>query len=149
VKIGVFRELYGSISTDYDAFEDYFKLTKVKAFVDIAIAGTVRVGVQNLVTNSGLGGMRPNTVILGMYESQQKPIENEITGYSKKVTEKIREKIKNFSQIRDSENPNLSEIEYIQILKDCQISKKHIAIARQYVVYLFEILVSMILINRN
>ena len=63
VKIGEFRKLFGSISTDYDAFEDYFKLTKVKAFPDIAIADSVRVGVQNLVTNSGLGGNQKSDLL--------------------------------------------------------------------------------------
>ena len=75
--------------------------------------------------------MRPNTVIMGMYDHVDKPIENDIVGYSKATTEKIKEKIKNFSSIRDSENPNLKEVEYVQIIRDCQISKKHVAIARQ------------------
>ena len=75
--------------------------------------------------------MRPNTVIVGFFDPQETPIQNEIIGYSKRKTEVIEANVKKFTDIRDLESPNLDIVEYIQILKDCQISKKNIAIARQ------------------
>lgn len=41
--------------------------TKVKAFVNIAISPAVEWGVRNVVLNSGLGGMRPNIVIIDQF----------------------------------------------------------------------------------
>ncbi|KAL4808972.1 amino acid permease-domain-containing protein [Aspergillus unguis] len=41
--------------------------TKVKAFVNIAISPAVEWGIRNIVLNSGLGGMRPNIVIIDQY----------------------------------------------------------------------------------
>ncbi|KAL5050403.1 hypothetical protein BDW71DRAFT_173796 [Aspergillus fruticulosus] len=41
--------------------------SKVKAFVNIAISPAVEWGVRNIVLNSGLGGMRPNIVIIDQF----------------------------------------------------------------------------------
>ncbi|KAL2867976.1 putative cation chloride cotransporter [Aspergillus lucknowensis] len=40
---------------------------KVKAFVNIAVSPAVEWGVRNVVLNSGLGGMRPNIVIIDQF----------------------------------------------------------------------------------
>ncbi|KAL6236059.1 hypothetical protein BDW75DRAFT_229756 [Aspergillus navahoensis] len=40
---------------------------KVKAFVNIAVSPAVEWGVRNIVLNSGLGGMRPNIVIIDQF----------------------------------------------------------------------------------
>jgi potassium/chloride transporter 9 len=41
--------------------------TRFKAFVETTIASSMRHGVCNLLMTAGLGGLRPNTVILGFY----------------------------------------------------------------------------------
>lgn len=48
----------------------YVDAAKVKAFTDITIADSERLGARSLVLGSGLGGMRPNIVILGAYNIQ-------------------------------------------------------------------------------
>ena len=45
----------------------YIDFSKIKAFVNIAISPAVEWGVRNLVLGAGLGGMRPNIVIMGFY----------------------------------------------------------------------------------
>ena len=49
------------------AWRKYIDFSKVKAFVDIAIAPSLEWGTRNLLMSAGLGGMRPNIVVLGMY----------------------------------------------------------------------------------
>ncbi|KAL4944882.1 hypothetical protein BDV06DRAFT_186027 [Aspergillus oleicola] len=41
--------------------------SKIKAFVNIAVSPAVEWGVRNVVLNSGLGGMRPNIVIIDQF----------------------------------------------------------------------------------
>lgn len=49
------------------AWTKYIDFSKVKAFVNIAISPAVEWGARNIVLGAGLGGMRPNIVIMGFY----------------------------------------------------------------------------------
>ncbi|RFU34621.1 hypothetical protein B7463_g1704, partial [Scytalidium lignicola] len=49
------------------AWTKYIDYSKIKAFVNIAIAPGVEWGVRNIVLSAGLGGMRPNIAVLGFY----------------------------------------------------------------------------------
>lgn len=49
------------------AWTKFIDISKIKAFVNITIAPGVEWGTRNIVLNSGLGGMRPNIVVMGAY----------------------------------------------------------------------------------
>ncbi len=49
------------------AWTKYIDFSKVKAFVNIAISPAVEWGARNIVLGAGLGGMRPNIVMMGFY----------------------------------------------------------------------------------
>ena len=52
------------------AWMDLINHLNVKAFVDLTIAATVRAGAQHIIRLSGIGGMRPNTIIMGFLEQE-------------------------------------------------------------------------------
>lgn len=49
------------------AWTKFIDVSKVKAFVNVAIAPAVEWGTRNIVLSAGLGGMRPNIVVMGAY----------------------------------------------------------------------------------
>lgn len=53
------------------AWTKFIEYSKVKAFTNITVAPTAEWGVRNIVLNSGLGGMRPNIVIIDEYRQNQ------------------------------------------------------------------------------
>lgn len=53
------------------AWAKFIEYTKVKAFTNISVAPTVEWGIRNVALNSGLGGMRPNIVVIDQYREGQ------------------------------------------------------------------------------
>ncbi|KAK7967459.1 Amino acid permease [Apiospora aurea] len=45
--------------------------SKIKAFVQLTMSPSIEWGVRNLILSAGLGGMRPNIVILGFYNMDE------------------------------------------------------------------------------
>ena len=53
------------------AWTRYVDFSRVKAFVNIAISPALEWGARNVVLSAGLGGMRPNIVVMGAYNFER------------------------------------------------------------------------------
>ncbi|MCJ1395572.1 hypothetical protein MMC18_008458 [Xylographa bjoerkii] len=53
------------------AWTKYIDFSKIKAFVNIAISPGIEWGTRNIVLSAGLGGMRPNIVVMGFYNLER------------------------------------------------------------------------------
>lgn len=53
------------------AWTKYIDFSHIKAFINVAISPSIEWGARNIVLSAGLGGMRPNIVVLGFYNLQQ------------------------------------------------------------------------------
>ena len=66
-----FANIVPDVRKEQALWTKFIEVSKVKAFINIAVAPTAEWGVRNVVLNSGLGGMRPNIVVLGQYRKDQ------------------------------------------------------------------------------
>ncbi|KAL1958729.1 hypothetical protein VTO42DRAFT_3848 [Malbranchea cinnamomea] len=62
-----FANTVPEVRREQAAWTKFIEFSKVKAFINISVGPTVEWGIRNIVLNSGLGGMRPNIVVIGQY----------------------------------------------------------------------------------
>eukprot|EP00041_Stephanoeca_diplocostata_P016824 m.333051 g.333051 ORF g.333051 m.333051 type:complete len:884 (+) comp20501_c0_seq2:148-2799(+) len=122
-------------------------VAKVKAFVDCTIATSVRLGARSLMLTSGLGGMRPNIVVLGWYKEDAK--EDQLVGWRNRLEEKKKKKlIVNLTRVHEvdglmdhfepmtvSRGDNRHKIqhnEYIGIIQDALALGKNVCVIRNF-----------------
>ncbi|KAJ0419986.1 amino acid permease-domain-containing protein [Aspergillus carlsbadensis] len=100
--------------------------SKVKAFVNIAVSPAVEWGVRNVVLNSGLGGMRPNIVIIDQFRE------------GKSLAEPFHHKRQPRSMASDTPRPDTSIISascktYVTVLEDLLFQLRiNVAVAKGF-----------------
>uniref|UniRef100_A0A8D2LFV0 Solute carrier family 12 member 9 n=1 Tax=Varanus komodoensis TaxID=61221 RepID=A0A8D2LFV0_VARKO len=111
----------------------------VKAFVDLTLSPSVRQGTQHLLRITGLGGMKPNTLVLGFYDDcvpedyfLQDPAfsqaqENDEFGVDLPALQA------HFPPVREAAGPRaLSPAEYVAIISDAVKMHKNVCLARHF-----------------
>ncbi|XP_038145277.1 solute carrier family 12 member 9-like [Cyprinodon tularosa] len=142
VKLGMLDGLPADpLQSCYDSWLSLVDHLKIKAFVNLTLADSVRHGVQNLLFISGFGGMRPNTLVLGFYDdctpedcltSQISPSVNcgsEVCS----TADSGQQSSLFFPSVRRPEDPKyLQEEEYVSIIADAVKMGKNVALARYF-----------------
>lgn len=143
VKIGSLdKESVDPIVHDSPIWQNLVDYLKVKAFVELTLAQTVREGMHHLVRISGLGGMKPNTICMGFYDDHI-PVDI----LTEKVTQSSRKRVRfysaengidddfytKFPQLRlDNHNRSLRIPEYIQLISDVLKMNKNVCLCRHF-----------------
>lgn len=107
---------------------------KVKAFVELTITKTVREGLHHLIRLSGMGAMKPNTIILGFYD-EERPIDFfQDPRYSTKMFENITTFPNNtiFPSRQNDETKNLDPVQYVRMCSDVLRMKKNLCLCRNF-----------------
>ncbi|KAF3705946.1 Solute carrier family 12 member 9 [Channa argus] len=117
----------------------------VKAFVDLTLSPSVRQGTQHLLRITGLGGMKPNTLILGFYDScTPEDFFLQDTAFCDSSIGKSSEDEYNFGvdvpslqahfpPVRHVESPRwLSPEEYVGIISDAIKMNKNVCLCRYF-----------------
>uniref|UniRef100_A0A673CH27 Solute carrier family 12 member 9 n=1 Tax=Sphaeramia orbicularis TaxID=375764 RepID=A0A673CH27_9TELE len=117
----------------------------VKAFVDLTLSPSVRQGTQHLLRITGLGGMKPNTLILGFYDSctpedfflQDPAFCDSSSGRGSEGEYNFGVDLPSlqahFPPVRHVESPRwLSPEEYVGIISDAMKMNKNVCLARYF-----------------
>lgn len=66
---------FGECKRQQRVLQELMTLHQLKAFPETVAARSVRDGAQTLLMTSGLGGMRPNTLVIGFFDPDVQPRE--------------------------------------------------------------------------
>ncbi|XP_005738384.1 solute carrier family 12 member 9 [Pundamilia nyererei] len=138
------------LQAQYESWLSLVDHLNIKAFVNLTLADSVRHGVQHLLFISGLGGMRPNTLVLGFYDDclpKDKLIDpsmssTQSTDPSGPSQEPEQPPLFHFVSLRGSSNrldygefgdgKVLGSQEYVAIIADAMKMLKNVVLARYF-----------------
>lgn len=135
VKVGEFKE-DNEVDPTVDEYSQWLSLVdhmKVKAFVELTLAKTVREGIQHLIRISGMGAMKPNTIILGYYDEEAcyDFFDDESSPYrTNKFTSSNTGIL--FPYRKKNEFKSLSQDEYVNIVSDILRMRKNVCLCRHF-----------------
>ncbi|CAG8909016.1 unnamed protein product [Penicillium egyptiacum] len=120
------------------AWTKFVEYSKIKAFVNVAVSPAAEWGMRNIVLNSGLGGMRPNIVVIDQFRSDQSLVETLSLKSGRRDSRPRRHSIHSSSQIEESSgsgsaNPPMSGQSYVTILEDLLFKLRiNVAVAKGF-----------------
>ncbi|CAI5758153.1 unnamed protein product [Candida verbasci] len=104
-------------------------MSKIKAFVQIALGPTLPWGVRNVYLGSGLGGMRPNITVLGFYDFEKHGIEMPVIPKSFDSSDKCIDQLPT-DYCRKEKKVSINQ--WVQIVEDLIILQATVAVAANF-----------------
>ncbi|KAK1117054.1 hypothetical protein K0M31_016979 [Melipona bicolor] len=135
VKVGEF--LGQNIDPTIEEYPHWLSLVdhmKVKAFVELTVTKTVREGLHHLIRISGMGAMKPNTIVLGFYD-EETPIDFfKSSEYATDIFENISTLPNStvFPLRHTNAEKNLDSIQYVGMCSDVLKMKKNLCLCRNF-----------------
>ncbi|KRZ01838.1 Solute carrier family 12 member 9, partial [Trichinella zimbabwensis] len=110
---------------------------KIKAFVEITVAKTIRDGAGQLIRLSGIGAMKPNTVILGFHDSTPSQNTFDKGRFLRSIKFAKLERAEVVEYFTGPDLPALSgtrldRLDYVQLIRDVLRMNKNIVLARHF-----------------
>eukprot|EP01119_Soliformovum_irregulare_P002251 TRINITY_DN12537_c0_g1_i1.p1 TRINITY_DN12537_c0_g1~~TRINITY_DN12537_c0_g1_i1.p1 ORF type:complete len:843 (+),score=253.96 TRINITY_DN12537_c0_g1_i1:41-2530(+) len=115
------NEVIGAEDTQ-NVLLEIIEKSKLKAFAEVVIAKNVRKGFQNMLLLAGMGGMKPNTIVLGYYGTQRnfdRTVPTEIEGILAKLPIQV-------------EKPELKLKHFVDMIKDALLLRKNVIVAKNF-----------------
>lgn len=134
VKVG---ELSGKVDPTADEYPHWLSLVdhmKVKAFVELTLTRTVREGLQHLIRLSGMGAMKPNTIVLGFYDDETPVDFFRDSQYATTMYENVTTYANGsvFALRQPHESKTIDELQYVGMCEDVLNMKKNLCLCRHF-----------------
>ncbi|KAE8351898.1 putative cation chloride cotransporter [Aspergillus coremiiformis] len=114
------------------AWTKFVENSKVKAFVNIAVSPTAEWGIRNVVLNSGLGGMRPNIVVIDQFRIGQSLVET-LKPRKNSNDRRHSQEVAPGSGVDNTSSPPMSCANYVTILEDLLFKLRiNVAVAKGF-----------------
>ncbi|XP_043280493.1 solute carrier family 12 member 9 [Venturia canescens] len=137
VKIGEFTSSQ-TVDPTIEEYPHWLSLVdhlKVKAFVEITLTKTVREGLQHLIRISGMGAMKPNTIILGFYDEETPRDFFQESRYATSIFDNnstINGNSSTFPNRQSGRTKTLNPVEYVGMCLDVLRMKKNLCLCRNF-----------------
>ncbi|XP_058980642.1 solute carrier family 12 member 9-like [Musca domestica] len=132
VRVGNHTDLDDATIEDNKQWLSFVDHMRVKAFAETTLANSVREGVQHLIRLSGIGAMKPNTIVLGFYDNEA-PKDFFQSSTSPYKTDGFNTgDMQNFPIRRDGEEKHIDVTEYVEIISDILRMKKNLCLCRHF-----------------
>ncbi|KAG7210794.1 hypothetical protein KM043_012285 [Ampulex compressa] len=107
---------------------------KVKAFVELTVTKTVREGLHHLIRLSGMGAMKPNTIVLGFYDEEAPHDFFQDSQYSTHMFENVTTFPNNtvFPLRQSNTEKNMEAAQYVGMCSDVLRMKKNLCLCRNF-----------------
>ncbi|KAM9322875.1 solute carrier family 12 member 9-like [Pholidichthys leucotaenia] len=143
VKLGLLDGLPSDpLQSHHESWLSLVDHLKIKAFVNLTLADSVRHGIQNLLFISGLGGMRPNTLVLGFYDdcAPQDHLQGQVrlpSGHGLDLACPVKHSGEQltpfFPSVRSvHDQKDLQEEDYVSVISDAVKMGKNVTLARYF-----------------
>lgn len=135
VKVGEFAGQNSDPTIDeYPHWLSLVDHMRVKAFVELTVTKTVREGMQHLIRLSGMGAMKPNTIVLGFYDEETPRNFFLDSQYATTIFENTTTLPNNaiFPLRQATSEKNLDPIQYVGMCSDVLRMKKNLCLCRNF-----------------
>ncbi|KRY55351.1 Solute carrier family 12 member 9, partial [Trichinella britovi] len=110
---------------------------KIKAFVEITVAKSIREGAGQLIRLSGIGAMKPNTVILGFHDDTPSQNTFDKGRFLRSIKFAKLERAEVVEYFTGPDLPTLpgdrlDRLDYVQLIRDVLRMNKNIVLARHF-----------------
>ncbi|XP_016837953.1 solute carrier family 12 member 9 [Nasonia vitripennis] len=134
VKVGEFS---GKVDPTIEEYPHWLSLVdhmKVKAFIELTVTRTVREGLHHLIRLSGMGAMKPNTIVLGFYDDEAPKDFFQNSQYATTMFENVTTYAngKVFPLRQSNTDKTVDELQYVEMCQDVLNMKKNLCLCRNF-----------------